>query len=463
VRHILATALLCPLLGAAPAPARDLWRSGEASLELSGSVRELAIATRGTDADDFEEATRANPAVAVDCARAETFPDCPAFDEVGERRVLTSLTRLRTQLDLRLSPHWSAVAVYDHELRAGTLDTFEAELSDSLASESFLGAEGVLERSDHVRWSHLLYRGFVLFESPHFEFTLGRQRIPWGVGRLWNPIDRFNAIPPLAVEGDQSPGVDAVSARWLPSGFTSVEAVFAPGGDWERRAYAMRLHGVARDVDYSLVAGVFERALTLGFDLAGNLGDAAARLEVVYSDPEGEVRPVGSGRREELPHFWQVVASIDNLFDLGTGVYVLVEHLYNGNALGFGHGRAGVLLPLFEETDAVPTTLPPGFPTPPGPYVTSTTSYRFGGSRVISGARHQTGVQVGYDITPEIRGELLVLYDWNGTSAGFLPTLRYDPLDWVELTLGAQLFAGPRRSQYGDAQPLGFLLAEAFF
>jgi hypothetical protein len=174
VRHILATALLCPLLGAAPVPARELWRSGETSLELSGSVRELAIATRGTDAGDFEDAARANPAVAVYCARAETFPDCPAFEEVGEQRVLTSLTRLRTRLDLRLSPHWSAVAVYDHELRAGTLDTFEADLSESLASESFLGAEGVLERSDHVRWSHLLYRGFVLFESPHFEFTLGR-------------------------------------------------------------------------------------------------------------------------------------------------------------------------------------------------------------------------------------------------------------------------------------------------
>jgi hypothetical protein len=464
VRQSLAAALLCLALSPASAPARELWRSGEVSLELSGSVRELAVATRGTDAGDFEQAAGASPAVAIDCARAETFPDCPAFDTVGERRVLTSLTRLRTRLDLRLSPHWSAVAVYDHELLAGNLDTLEAELGESLASQSFLGAEGVLESSRHARWSHLLYRGFVAFESSHFELTLGRQRIPWGVGRLWNPIDRFNAIPPLALEGDQSPGVDAVSLRWLPSGFTSVEAVFAPADGSARRAYALRLHGVARDVDYSLVAGVFERALTLGFDLAGNLGDAAARLEVVYSDPEGEVWPVGAARREELPHFWQVVGSVDHLFDIGTGVYVLLEHLYNGNALGFGHGRAGVLLPLFEATDAAPPiALPPDVPLPPGPYVTSTSSYRFGGSRVISGARHQTGVQLGYDLTPEIRGELLLIFDWSGTSASFLPTFRYAPLDWLELTLGAQLFAGPRRSQYGDAQPLGFLLAEAFF
>jgi hypothetical protein len=30
-------------------------------------------------------------------------------------------------------------------------------------------------------------------------------------------------------------------------------------------------------------------------------------------------------------------------------------------------------------------------------------------------------------------------------------------------TLGAQLFVGPRRSQFGNAETLGYLLAEVFF
>jgi hypothetical protein len=35
---------------------------------------------------------------------------------------------------------------------------------------------------------------------------------------------------------------------------------------------------------------------------------------------------------------------------------------------------------------------------------------------------------LGYDFTPEIRGELLAIYDWNGTSASFFPMVRYDAL-----------------------------------
>ncbi len=66
-------------------------------------------------------------------------------------------------------------------------------------------------------------------------------------------------------------------------------------------------------------------------------------------------------------------------------------------------------------------------------------------------------------MTPEVRAELVSLYDWDGGSAAFFPSLRYSPADWVELTLGGQFFVGPRRSQYGDTEHLGFLIADIFF
>ena len=64
---------------------------------------------------------------------------------------------------------------------------------------------------------------------------------------------------------------------------------------------------------------------------------------------------------------------------------------------------------------------------------------------------------------PEIRAELLGIYDWEGESVAVFSSLHYNATDWLELTLGAQFFAGPRLSQYGDGDPLGFLLAEVFF
>ncbi len=452
----LAAALLALLLGAPPVAAHELWRSGEAYLELTGSARELLVGTHGTDLSSFQRLAAAD---AANCLPAATFPSCAAWDALDQASAVTSLTRLRVRLDVRATDRISGAIAYDQEVLAGNLDTLGLALGEGLRSDTLLRADQRIVDEAHVQWRHLLYRAYLLYESRRLELVLGRQRIPWGVGRLWNPIDRFNPIAPLSLEADQSPGVDAAVARWLFDGFTFAEAVFAPLRDPSDGSYAARLHGVLFDVDYSLVGGVFEEALTFGFDLAGNLGDAAARVEAVWSDPSRKVRPVGQPVARELSDFWQVVVSVDHLFDVGTGLYVLLEHLYNGNALGFGSGRAGPFLAFFEETDIPPD---PSIPPALGPFVAPASPDILGGSRVASFAENQTGLQVGYDLAPEVRGELLVIYDWNGASAAFFPVLRYSPLDWLELTLGAQLFTGPHLSQFGDAEPLGFLLAEIF-
>ncbi len=432
--------------------ARELWRRGEASIDFGGSLLEQIVLTQGTDADGFLEASTGD----LNCLLASTFADCRGFDEVGDWFVPVALTRLRTKLEVRLDEHWSAVAEYDHDLLVGRLEGLGSELAGTVGRSSFLGAEQTIVSDPYANWRHVLYRGFVQFESEHVEATVGRQRIPWGVGRLWNPIDRFNAIPPLALQPSQSAGVDAVDVRFLFSGFTFVEGVLAPGKIADDRSYALRLHGVAADIDYSVVAGVFEEAWTAGVDLAGNLGDAAARLEFVYTDPERDVWPIERSRPNELAHFVQVVASIDYLFDIGTGLYGLVEYLYNGNALGFGRGRAGPLLPLFEATDRGPAGVT-------GPFVTTTSPDVFGGSRVITRSEHLTGLQLGYDVTPEIRFDWVTLIDWQGKSANFYPTLRFTPRDWLEVVVGGQFPTGRRRSEYGSLEPLGFMLIEGFF
>lgn len=436
--------------------ARELWRRGEAYIDFGGSLFEQIALTQGTDLDAFREASMGDPR----CVFAANFANCPGFDTVGDWFVPIALTRLRAKLEIRVDEHWSAVVEYDHELVVGRLEGLGSELGGAIGRPSFLGAEQEIVSGEYANWRQLLYRGFVQFESEHFETTVGRQRIPWGVGRLWNPIDRFNAIPPLALQSTQSPGVDAIDVRWLLSGFTFVEGVFAPGKIADDRSFALRLHGVAADIDYSVVAGVFEEAWTAGFDLAGNLGGAAARFEFVYTDPERDVWPIGRSRPRELAPFVQLVASIDYLFDIGSGLYGLIEYLYNGNALGFGSGRAGPLLPFFEATDVPPPGVPDGVP---GPFVTATSPDAFGGSRVITRSAHLTGLQLGYDLTPELRFNCIALVDWQGISANLFPVLTYTPRDWLEIAVGVQLPVGPRLSEYGSLEPLGFIQLEGFF
>jgi hypothetical protein len=443
---------LAALLAAGPAAAREVWRSGDRVVEFSGSIREVLTGTDGTSADDFQAAYAADPS----CSDVARFADCRAFDAVGDEDVWTSLTRARFTLDARAGPHWSASLSYDHEWRAGTLDTLESEFSKDAPTLLDLDDEielfGLNPHGDHFRWRHRLYRGWIHYEGTHLQFTVGRQRLAWGTGRLWNPIDRLSAVGPLAIEGDEFAGIDAVEVRWMWTGFDYAQLVAAPGSHARDSRYALRVHGVLFDKDVSFVAGFFEQAFAVGADFSGNLGGAAWRAEAIWTDPARRVWMLGSPAPRELPEFWQVVLSIDTTLDIGPGLYLLVEHLYDGNALGFGHGRAGPLLPFFGASGDPEAPLP----APIG-------RERFAGSRVISLAKHTTGVQLGLDVTSALRADLLVLYDWNGTSAAFAPVVTYQGWNALELRLGVQLFAGPRRSQFGAQSPVGFLVFEWFF
>jgi len=469
VRRAACAALLGLGLFTSDVAGGELWRRGDVALRLSGSVREVVVGTHGTDAERFSDAVR-DTLPAPTCVVAARLADCPAFRLVGERDVWQSLTRVRTHVDLAATGGISASLVYDHELLLGVLDTLERSLSYELSTDPFVSLDDQIDRFDisdgdtEGRWRHLLYRASVRYEAAHVDVVVGRQRIPWGVGRLWNPIDRFNPISPLSIEGDQSPGVDAIDAKWLLGGFTFLEAAYAPQDSMPDASYALRLHGILREVDYSLVAGVFEEARTGGLDLAGNLGGAAARLEATYSDPERDIWPVGAAKPRELSGFWQVVTSIDGNIDIGSGLSVLVEHLYNGNGLGFGSGEAGPLLSLFEATAEPPAGIPPKLAgTFQGPFAGAASRDRLGGSRVVSFADHLTGVQLGYEPVTALRSEILAIFDWEGTSAAFVPVLVYTPLGSLEVTLGVQMFAGCEASEFGVAEDPAFLLVDWFY
>ena len=263
---------------------------------------------------------------------------------------------------------------------------------------------------------------------------------------------RISAVGPLAIEGDEFAGIDAIDARWSFNGSNYVQAVAAPNDRARDGRYALRVHGVAFDTDFSLLAGSFQRALAIGGDLSGNLGGAAWRVEAIWTNPTRDVWFIDEPAARELPRFWQAVLSVDGTLDIGPGIYLLAEHLYDGNALGFGHGLAGPLLPLFGATgDALmPEPAPHG-------------GERYAGTRVVSLAKHTTGVQASADVTAALRADLLVLYDWNGASAAFAPGVSYTGWNAIELRFGAQLFAGGARSQFGSQPAIAFAILEWFY
>lgn len=376
---------------------------------------------------------------------------------------------MRLDARLQLGARTSARLSYDHEFEAGVLDSLlrapGALPQTALGLERNIFALG-LRRSDAGRrsWRHRIYRGSFRYAGRRLEVKLGRQRIPWGVGRLWNPVDRFNAIGPLALESDQSPGVDALSLRWNFSGFHQLQAVHAPGPRRAEARSALRYAGLLGDVDVALSAGRFSGALGLGAELAGNWGESAWRLEAAWTDPRRAVWPIGVPAAAPPAPFFQIALGLDRQFDLGSGLYVMAEHLYDGNALGFGVGRAGRLLPFFETSAAPPAWAAASSPAPGAPlFAAPASAARFAGSRVVSLSQHATGLQIGYDLAAALRGELLLIYDWQGSSAVLSPALHFTGLNAASFSLGAQFFFGGAPSQFGGRPALAYALAEFFF
>jgi len=402
------------------------WDSGDWKLDFTASVRQLLTVTRELDVRDLP-----------------LDPNLP----VPLRSTLLDVTRLRLQVEARYGDHWSGQLAYDNEWYLGTgRDSLAFRAAEALGSPTWLDLDQTLVDSGDLTWRHLLYRGWVRYQSDAFEAVLGRQRIALGRAQLWNISDIFNPIPPLAVEADQRIGVDALLARVRLVDDLWGALIVAPEEHDQHPRSALRLELSERQVDGALMVAKIDRDYVAGFDFSTNLGDAALRGELTETwHFHGRQGPgcLAPDCREHGRNTLQAVLSLDYTIPVGTGLYALVEHFYNQNVLSHD-SLAGALaadtgLVLLAQR-LVP---PPQFQT---------------------FSRNQTGFELGYDLTPILRANVLWIHDWNGPSEAWVPSLVWSVRSDLDLTVGVQLYGGSDGSgDYGGRAPLYFARLDLYF
>ncbi len=401
--------LLVVVFGAASARAAE-YDFRDARLELTGSVKSLYTYTRSVMSDDFFDDLLQDP------------------NNSGTTRDSSwgLLTRARLTAEAVWQDRLYAQVVYDNEVRSGSfLDSLGFDIAEEIGTRTWLNWDRTY--SDHgtaSNWRHAIYRAWIRWQEEGFDLTIGRQRIALGRGRLWNPEDLFNPLFPLAVEPGQRIGQDSAVARVrLAKGFWA-SAIVSPQDDYHDYRSAVRLDYEHVALDAGAMFGDFRGDLVWGVDFATNVGGAAFRGEATYSSIRGR------------DNVWQAVASLDRNLDIGKGLYVLVEYLYNENTLDpeslFGDFALG-RLPVLD--------------------------------RITTVRKHQLGAQASYEITPLLTGAVLVLYDWDGRSAAFAPSLSYSPLADVVVSVAGQLFVGKAsgRNDYGDTPGLLIVSVEVYF
>jgi hypothetical protein len=191
--------------------------------------------------------------------------------------------------------------------------------ANDVADLSFI----LLERPSWVVHS-MLDRFYAEYSYEKWEIRLGRQRINWGIGTVWNPNDIFNAFAFTDFDYEERPGSDALRIRYFSGFASSIEVAVKAFDRWENTVAAGLWKFNFRQFDFQLLAGYARRDIVLGAGWAGNLGNAGLKGEFSYFAP---LHTGGSNA-------FAFTSSVD--YSTGKNLYLQLGYLYNSQGAAQG-------------------------------------------------------------------------------------------------------------------------------
>ena len=311
------------------------------------------------------------------------------------------VNRLRLELKGKLSSTLSFDLHYDNEVLLGSyLRTAQFTQQKDAAAPHYWRAQA--NYVDRASWHgvHRLYRAQLRGEWGDTMLRIGRQRIAWGTGRFWSPIDLLNPISPVALEREERPGVDAVLVEQRFGPVARLAGVYAPSRQSGRGSRALQWHDNSRGVDYSVTVGRFWGDAVIGLDLASQLGTAGVRAEFSRTRP-----PIGRTFRRAL-------LGIDYAF---ANTLTLSAELY--------HDSSGASSPAAYDFSALVT------------------------GRRQTLAQRYVGLRASYALTPLLKLNGDVVLNLSDRSRYLAPSAIYSLRTDLDLTIGLQYFGGAPGSE----------------
>jgi hypothetical protein len=354
----------------------------------------------------------------------------------GVKNLSSDLTRLRLSPEFLYGDILTVRADYDNELiwsNYGRSVDFKNYWRPRQYNDFFhLTWEPYRGRDLYYRTK--IHRAYVKLSVDYFTATIGRQQIRYGSGKLWNPLDILNPVSPTLVEGaDEQKGTDAVNLEFFPNDKTEISAVFSPKrsndtiGHFNMRDcdYIVRAKTSISDADVAVLGGYVTRRWVAGFDVAAILFEGMLRASMIVEQAGGPYAKAGDprylwrflipGSNRKEPVYFQANAGYEYTFK--NGVYFLAEYFYNQKGLNYNRDRkTAYIVAGFNAMDQKTyLQLANQFPTV---------------------NQHYLGLSLGYDFHPLVRGELFCIGDIQGHAVFWVPVLKVNALENLDLTVG---------------------------
>jgi len=330
------------------------------------------------------------------------------------------LNRLRLDCRLDLTETLQFKAVFDQEALFNDFSQdidFQAVRSRNQKHTALLDGDYIYADNKHIYSKFSLYRGYFKYSGERIQAVFGKQLVDWGRCRFWSPMDLFNPVNPTDIEKDERIGVDALNTEFSLSPQTNLNFVYAPRRTFATSSLGMKLFHQVGEFDLILIGGEFKKDEVFGFGFDGYLGNGSIRGEFTQTH-------ANKGR-----DYFR--GTIGGEYSFSNRVHVLAEYFFNGGA-----------------NDSDPTAF--------------ITSYNYA-SDVLTLKKNLLGLLVDYEVTPLIKWDNYVIYDFDGKSVFFNPEVRYNIWKNFDLSVGMQLFWGNSNSEFGDYQNTYYLQGKLFF
>ncbi|HUI30478.1 MAG TPA: hypothetical protein VLX91_09700 [Candidatus Acidoferrales bacterium] len=271
---------------------------------------------------------------------------------------------------------------------------------------------------NHLAASHYIDR---LYFDQDFSFgslVIGRQRISWGTGRVWNPTDIFNPINPANFGKIEKDGSDAASLKFDLGQLTNLQLVYNAEYHFKYSDYAARFHTNIFDYDFSLMTGYVDKRLVDGGDFAGDIGGAGVRGEALVS----------SDILKHTGYFIKWILGADYQFT--DKLYGLLEYYHNGQG---ALDRINYdLIDLYE-------------------------------GRILNVAKDYLVVTGSYQLSPLTTVSLSSNSNFNDGSGYLAGTFAYSASDNTSITLGTLYTYGKPSTEYWYYPQAYYIKLESYF
>lgn len=353
----------------------------------------------------------------------------PYYDGQGE---------LRLKNEIFLGSRWSLETHYElvaagGDTRANTSklqQRYPAPALDALIAPTQINDDHrlfdlthpLISEDDYVVY-HRIDRLNLTFSPSWGSIRLGRQALTWGNGMVFNPMDLFNPFAPTTVQRDYKVGDDmALGQVYL--GNHEMQLLYLPRRDPEdgeidddRGSYAGKAHLIFGALETELMAARHYDDTVYGWGAIGYLGDAAWRLNAVYTSVSDQYNQ---------KDFFQTVANMDYAWQWADkNIYGLLEFYYNG---------------LGEKDDYLQAAA--------APY----TFNRLARGDLFTLGRYYMAALLQIELHPLVHNYWTCITNLEDPSGLVLPQMIWDATTNTQLILGGQWHWGADDTEYGGSK-----------